>query len=58
MNTRRPVFANPLVRQAMAEVFDFEWANKNLFYGDLYAHAAAISATAISRRPASRRAMN
>jgi microcin C transport system substrate-binding protein len=33
MNTRRPVFANPLVRQAMAEVFDFEWANKNLFYG-------------------------
>jgi microcin C transport system substrate-binding protein len=34
MNTRRPVFANPLVRQAMAEVFDFEWANKNLFYGN------------------------
>ncbi|HXA26839.1 MAG TPA: extracellular solute-binding protein [Acetobacteraceae bacterium] len=33
MNTRRTVFANPLVRQAMAEVFDFEWANKNLFYG-------------------------
>jgi len=33
MNTRRAVFANPLVRQAMAEAFDFEWANKNLFYG-------------------------
>jgi len=33
MNTRRAVFANPLVRQAMAEVFDFEWANRNLFYG-------------------------
>jgi microcin C transport system substrate-binding protein len=33
MNTRRAVFANPLVRRAMAEVFDFEWANKNLFYG-------------------------
>jgi microcin C transport system substrate-binding protein len=33
MNTRRPVFANPLVRQAMNEVFDFEWENKNLFYG-------------------------
>ena len=33
MNTRRTVFANPLVRQAMAEAFDFEWANKNLFYG-------------------------
>ena len=33
MNTRRPVFANPLVRQAMAQVYDFEWANRNLFYG-------------------------
>jgi len=33
MNTRRPVFANPLVRQAMTEMFDFEWTNKNLFYG-------------------------
>jgi microcin C transport system substrate-binding protein len=32
MNTRRPVFADPLVRQAMAETFDFEWENKNLFY--------------------------
>ncbi len=32
MNTRRPVFANPLVRQAMAQLFDFEWANKNLFF--------------------------
>ena len=33
MNTRRGVFANRLVRQAMAEVFDFEWSNKTLFYG-------------------------
>jgi len=33
MNTRRPVFQNPLVRQAIAWAFDFEWANKNLFYG-------------------------
>lgn len=33
MNTRRPVFANRLVRQAMAQVFDFEWENKNLFFG-------------------------
>ncbi len=32
MNTRRPVFADPLVREAMAQVFDFEWENKNLFY--------------------------
>jgi len=32
MNSRRPVFADPLVRQAMDEAFDFEWENKNLFY--------------------------
>ena len=32
MNTRRPVFHDPLVRQAMAEAYDFEWANKNLFF--------------------------
>jgi microcin C transport system substrate-binding protein len=34
MNTRRPVFANPLVRNALGLVYDFEWANKNLFYGE------------------------
>jgi microcin C transport system substrate-binding protein len=33
MNTRRPQFKDPRVRQALAWVFDFEWANKNLFYG-------------------------
>lgn len=32
MNTRRPIFSNRLVRQALAQVFDFEWENKNLFY--------------------------
>jgi microcin C transport system substrate-binding protein len=33
MNTRRAVFADPRVRHAMAEVFDFEWTNRNLFFG-------------------------
>ncbi len=32
MNTRRPVFHDPLVREAMAEAYDFEWANRNLFF--------------------------
>lgn len=32
-NLRRPVFQNILVRQAVANVFDFEWMNRNLFYG-------------------------
>ncbi|WP_182421963.1 extracellular solute-binding protein [Aureimonas sp. ME7] len=32
-NARRPVFADPKVREALAMLFDFEWANANLFYG-------------------------
>ena len=32
MNTRRSVFADPRVRQAVTWAFDFEWTNKNLFY--------------------------
>ena len=33
MNTRRKLFQDPRVRQALAWVFDFEWENANLFYG-------------------------
>lgn len=36
MNTRRKVFQDPRVRRALNLAFDFEWANKNIFY-DLYA---------------------
>ena len=32
-NTRRPLFHDPRVREALGYLFDFEWANKNLFYG-------------------------
>jgi peptide/nickel transport system substrate-binding protein len=32
-NTRRPLFADIRVRKALAELFDFEWVNKNLYYG-------------------------
>ena len=32
-NLRRPQFMDPRVRQALAYAFDFEWSNKNLFYG-------------------------
>jgi len=32
-NTRRDMFKDKLVRQALAYAFDFEWSNKNLFYG-------------------------
>ena len=32
-NLRRPVFQDRRVRAALAYAFDFEWTNKNLFYG-------------------------
>ncbi len=32
-NTRRPLFADKKVREALAYAFDFEWTNKNLFFG-------------------------
>lgn len=32
-NTRRQVFADRKVRMALTHVFDFEWANRNLFHG-------------------------
>ena len=32
-NTRRTKFSDPRVRLAFNYAFDFEWANKNLFYG-------------------------
>lgn len=32
-NTRRAIFADRRVRQALGLAFDFEWSNKNLFYG-------------------------
>lgn len=31
-NTRKAVFKDPKVRQALAYAFDFEWANRNLFF--------------------------
>ena len=32
-NTRRPVFADIRVRQALSMLFDFEWINKNFYFG-------------------------
>lgn len=32
-NTRRAMFANPRVREALASMFDFEWINANLYAG-------------------------
>jgi microcin C transport system substrate-binding protein len=32
-NSRRDLFKDPKVREALAYAFDFEWSNQNLFYG-------------------------
>ncbi|MEP3247706.1 MAG: extracellular solute-binding protein [Sneathiella sp.] len=32
-NSRRDQFKDPLVRKALGRMFDYEWTNKNLFYG-------------------------
>ncbi|WP_332688537.1 extracellular solute-binding protein [Bosea sp. (in: a-proteobacteria)] len=42
-NTRRPAFADVRVREALAILFDFEWANRNLFYG-VYRRAGSFFA--------------
>lgn len=40
-NTRRATFSDPLVRRALNHAFDFEWSNKNLFYGQ-YARSTSF----------------
>jgi len=42
-NTRRPMFADVRVRQALTLLFDFEWINRNYFFG-LYARGAGFFA--------------
>jgi peptide/nickel transport system substrate-binding protein len=32
-NTRRPLFADARVRQALIKLFDFEWVNRTLYHG-------------------------
>jgi peptide/nickel transport system substrate-binding protein len=40
-NTRRPIFADIRVRQAITLLFDFEWINRNFFF-NLYERAASF----------------
>ena len=53
-NTRRPLFSNIRVRQALTLLFDFEWINHNYFFG-LYGRSAGFfggSELSAYRRPA------
>lgn len=54
-NTRRDVFSDIKVRKALGMMFDFEWINKNLFYG-LYTRTQSFydnSELSSAGRPAS-----
>jgi peptide/nickel transport system substrate-binding protein len=42
-NTRRPLFSDVRVRQALTLLFDFEWINRNYFFG-LYGRSAGFFA--------------
>ena len=42
-NTRRPIFADIRLRQALTLLFDFEWINRNYFFG-LYGRSASYFA--------------
>lgn len=42
-NTRRPMFADIRVREALTLLFDFEWINQNYFFG-LYGRSAGVFA--------------
>lgn len=53
-NTRKLIFRDPRVREALGDVFDFEWVNKNLFYGLLErctGYFAASDLSAYGRPP-------
>jgi len=56
-NTRRPLFADIRVRQAIALLFDFQWINRN-FFSNLYQRSASYfddSELSAYRRPADER---
>ncbi len=42
-NTRRPIFSDIRVRKALTLLFDFEWVNRNYFFG-LYSRSAGFFA--------------
>lgn len=49
-NTRRPVFRDPRVRQALAYAFDFQWTNRTLFYGAYTRTASYYSNSELASR--------
>ena len=56
-NTRRPMFADIRVRQALTLLFDFEWINRNYFFGLYVREAGYFAGSELSAygRPADER---
>jgi peptide/nickel transport system substrate-binding protein len=54
-NTRRPVFADARVREAVSMLFDFEWINRSFFFGRYRRTASYFEGSELSAhgRPAS-----
>lgn len=46
VNTRREKFSQPATREALGVLFDFEWTNKNIFYG-AYARSHSLFAKSV-----------
>ena len=49
-NTRRAIFRDVRVREALAYAFDFEWTNKHLFYGGYKRSASYFSNSELASR--------
>jgi len=47
-NTRRPIFADIRVREAISLLFDFEWINKNFFFGQYRRSASYFAGSELS----------
>lgn len=56
-NTRKAIFADPKVREALGYLFDFDWVNRNLFFGLLTRADSYFAGSDLSsaRNPASPR---
>ena len=56
-NTRRPLFADARVRQALIQLFDFEWVNRTLYHGQFARTESYFSRSDLSShaRPADAR---
>ena len=51
-NTRRAIFADPRVREALVELLDFEWINAKLFFGAYARTASMFQGSGLSARGA------